>query len=164
MDRARTRTHSRRPCINFTENRVNAVPPVVYFRNALWINLSAAIRYKKTASCSKSLIQNIQKSVSTMILTYIAAGNNPTPSPARCCKHSDFHKHSKYFSQPACAREHLYLYLYGSRFSSKACNYIIIQFCSAAYQGRHYSERPLKSLAQPSCSLLPSSPPLQRFL
>lgn len=70
-------------------------------------------------------------------------------------------KHSKYFSHHACAREHLHLYLYGRGFSSKACNYIIIQFCSATYQGRHYSERPLKSLAQPSLplSLLPSSPP-----
>lgn len=44
MDRVRPHSRSRRACINFTENRVNSVPPVVYFRNALWINLSAAIR------------------------------------------------------------------------------------------------------------------------
>lgn len=33
-----------RPCINFTKNRVYSVPPVVYLRNAQWINLSAQIR------------------------------------------------------------------------------------------------------------------------
>ena len=39
-----TDIHTHRPCINFTKNRVNSVPPVVYFRNAQWINLSAQIR------------------------------------------------------------------------------------------------------------------------
>lgn len=33
-----------RLCVNFTKNRALSVPPVVYFRNAYWINLSSQIR------------------------------------------------------------------------------------------------------------------------
>lgn len=39
-----THKYAHRQCINFTKNNVNSVPPVVYLRNAQWINLSAEIR------------------------------------------------------------------------------------------------------------------------
>lgn len=98
--------------------------------------------------------KNKHKAVYLDPYTSIASGNNLEIQHVR---------NSKYFSQPACAREHLHLYLYRSGFSSKACNYIISQFCSAAYQTRHYSEAfeefgpalMLSSFLFPSPSALP---------
>lgn len=159
-----TLSHTLRPCIKFTKNRVNSVPPVVYFRNAQRIKISVQIRSNicflfqlLTLNCK---YVKKKKTFFTRILS-LAEREEVTQHLPTLWLQPNTHK---YFSHRACAREHLHLYLYGSGFSSKVYNYIIIEFCSAAYQRPALVREAFEEFGPALAHSLPSSPPLHHPL
>lgn len=126
-----------RPCINFTKNRVNCVPPVVYFRNAQWISLSNKVKtpiqdhqvhltraspvHSPASQCSKTLTPLYTVESSSLQRTSRIKSTPPSStykvSVTMLGLKRNLTAHQKYFSfhssRQQAEREHLHLYLKG---------------------------------------------------